>query len=51
MSVMYLRIKKLYDEGQLDADGVWNAYKKKMITREEFVQITNKDPLEYEVNE
>lgn len=48
MSALYKRIKRLYDNGSLTVDGVWKAYKDGMITRDEFVSITNHDPLEME---
>ena len=48
MSALYKRIKRLYDNGSLTVDGVWTAYKDGMITRDEFVSITNHDPLEME---
>lgn len=48
MSALYARIKRLYESGALTVDGVWKAYQDGMITRDEFVSITNHDPQEME---
>lgn len=37
---MYERIKRLYEEGKLDKDGVRKAYENGLITLEEYRSIT-----------
>ena len=36
---MYERIKRLYEQGKLDKQGVWNAVPK-LITAEQYEEIT-----------
>lgn len=40
---MFDRIKRLYDEGKLNIDGVRNAVKRGWITAEQFKEITGED--------
>ena len=51
MSALYNRIKRLYENGSLTAEGVWKAYEDGMITRDEFMKITGQDPLNFENKE
>lgn len=37
---MFDRIKRLYDSGELSKDGLKNAVKKGLITKEEYAKIT-----------
>lgn len=36
---MYDRLKKLYEQGRIDKDGLWNAVEKGWITVEEYHEI------------
>lgn len=40
---MYERIKRLYEEGKIDKNGVANAVKNGWITPEEYKKITGED--------